>query len=94
MKHPKNCNELAKLICESEGGKVNLSIAQVKEVLRILGDRHLDQFLEFKKSRAKGMTRRKLSNLILKELTNENDPRVMLIAAARRYLRNSRKGKK
>ena len=43
LDHPKaepimpktNLNDLAKQITEAEGGKVNLSIAQVKEVLRI-----------------------------------------------------------
>jgi hypothetical protein len=32
-----NLNELAKAICKEEGGAVNLSIAQVKQVLRCLG---------------------------------------------------------
>ena len=31
-----NMNELAKRVTKVEGGKVNLSIAQVKEVLRVL----------------------------------------------------------
>ena len=30
-----NMNQLAQEICMREGGKVNLSIAQIKEVLRI-----------------------------------------------------------
>lgn len=30
-----NLNELAKSICEMEGGKVSLPIGQVKEVMRI-----------------------------------------------------------
>lgn len=30
-----NLNELAREICKREGGKVNLPIAQVKEVIRI-----------------------------------------------------------
>lgn len=32
----KSMNQFAKEICAIEGGKVNLSIAQVKEVLRIV----------------------------------------------------------
>jgi hypothetical protein len=32
-----NLNQLAKQICALEGGKQNLSIAQVKEVLKCLG---------------------------------------------------------
>lgn len=32
-----NLNELAKEICKIEGGKKNLPIAQVKEVLKSLG---------------------------------------------------------
>ena len=31
-----NLNELAKAVCEQEGGKVNLPIAQVKEVIRVV----------------------------------------------------------
>lgn len=33
-----NMNDFAKIVTEQEGGKVNLSIAQVKEVLRIVCD--------------------------------------------------------
>ena len=33
-----NLNELAKAISVKEGGKQNLSIAQIKEVLRCFGD--------------------------------------------------------
>jgi hypothetical protein len=33
-----NLNQLAKEITKIEGGRVNLSIAQVKEVLRCFGD--------------------------------------------------------
>jgi hypothetical protein len=33
-----NLNQLAKEITKIEGGRVNLSIAQVKEVMRCLGD--------------------------------------------------------
>ena len=33
-----NLKQLAKEICAREGGSENLSIAQVKEVLRCLGD--------------------------------------------------------
>lgn len=33
-----NLNQLAREICKREGGKVNLPIAQVKEVLRCLID--------------------------------------------------------
>jgi len=91
MKPAKNCNELAKLICEAEGGKVNLSIAQVKEVIRILSDRHLNQFYLFKKAGNKKLSKRKLANVIVRELTSENDPRVMIVAAARRYLRRGKK---
>ena len=40
-----NLNDLAVLICEREGGKVNLSIAQVKEVLKhtldLLGEEYV-----------------------------------------------------
>jgi len=32
-----NLNQLAKAICKIEGGKVNLTIAQVKEVINCLG---------------------------------------------------------
>jgi len=32
----KNLNEIAREITKAEGGKVNLSIAQVKEVIRLL----------------------------------------------------------
>lgn len=33
-----NLNKLAQEISKAEGGKVNLSIAQIKEVLRCFGD--------------------------------------------------------
>lgn len=33
-----NLNDLAREIAELEGGKQNLSIAQIKEVVRCLGD--------------------------------------------------------
>ena len=32
---PMNLNNLAKRVAEREGGKVNLSIAQIKEVIRL-----------------------------------------------------------
>jgi hypothetical protein len=32
-----NLNQLAKAICKIEGGKINLTIAQVKEVINCLG---------------------------------------------------------
>jgi len=32
-----NLNELAKAVCEIEGGKVNLSIAEVKQVISSIG---------------------------------------------------------
>lgn len=31
-----NWNKFAELVCQKEGGKLNLSIAQVKEVIRIV----------------------------------------------------------
>lgn len=34
----KNLNELAREVTLMEGGKVRISIAQVKEVLKIVGD--------------------------------------------------------
>lgn len=34
-----NLNDLAKIICEEEGGKEQLSIAQVKEVIGILSEK-------------------------------------------------------
>jgi len=33
-----NLNELAKRIAEEEGGKEEVSIAQIKEILRIIND--------------------------------------------------------
>lgn len=33
-----NLNQLAKEVTKLEGGKINLSVAQVKEVLRCFGD--------------------------------------------------------
>ena len=33
-----NLNELAKEVCKREGGKKQVDIAQVKEILRVLGD--------------------------------------------------------
>ena len=33
-----NMNEFAEKVAEKEGGKVNLDIAQIKEVLRIAND--------------------------------------------------------
>lgn len=32
-----NLNQLAKAICKIEGGKVNLTIAQIKEVIKCIG---------------------------------------------------------
>lgn len=37
MKAPKNMNELAKVLAEKEKGKKEVSIAQIKEVLKALG---------------------------------------------------------
>jgi len=39
-----NLNELAKEVCSIEGGKVNLPIAQVKEVMRCLFTRTSDKY--------------------------------------------------
>ena len=38
MSSPKNMNELARAISVYEGGKQELSIAQIKEVLALLSD--------------------------------------------------------
>lgn len=37
-KKVKNLNEVAKIICQLEGKKVEVNIAQVKEILSILSD--------------------------------------------------------
>lgn len=40
-----NLNKLAKEICKREGGDVQSSIAQVKEILRIFGDIQVEQLI-------------------------------------------------
>lgn len=40
-----NLNELAKEICRREVGKEEVSIAQVKEILKHLGDIELEEFI-------------------------------------------------
>lgn len=44
MKHGKNMNTLVRKICELEGGKVNIPIAQVKEIMRVARDIMVDDF--------------------------------------------------
>lgn len=45
-----NMNDLAKLVCKHEGGKVEVSIAQMKEIIRVIAlifRRHPKLFMAF-----------------------------------------------
>lgn len=88
MKPAKNCNELAKLICEAEGGKVNLSIAQVKEVIRIIGDRMLADYFKITTETNRLYA---CENLTLDARNRPSTFNIIRAAAARRYLRRGKK---
>lgn len=90
MKKIKNANDLAKAVCKIEGGKVNLPIAQVKEVLRIVGDLMMHEYFLITTALD---NKEACRHLILDLRHHPSVIKILRGTAARRYLAHTKKKK-